>query len=516
MMLSCFFATAQEAVLQQPMDWKGELRNMYPIKNEPSGKICFVFLTPRAIYAQLLNEAMQPEKTLSLETTEVQQQLGTIVGNFVNGDSYVLVGSPNAPGESYLYLNVNFATGKIEFNNRMKLSIPEDEEVLSSFSENRKFYVLSVFKRLPALRLRQVEKIGVPVMKAFDLPEVALSKKHKDLHGYLRKDDVDYNPFNKVPADPSGGSLSVSVARHKLYFQNEEIILTIDKISEGTNVLVLNLKEGKARFKQVNYPTLNCTVASEGDLKENSFLYQNYLFQIRTCPSGAAIHVADFTVGTVLKKFFFSGRDTIAFQNSPFVFRKAGRELDQVEPFYRFAVRMPSYEPFQKAKIKEQQLESTQKFMAKMLDYQPSIAARMNTNDQIEMIIGGQDAVELTGPVWGTGGGGPTMVGGSPGFSTPYGNVPASPGRMVYNPTYGIIRSTVGSNSVFFKSILNKQDLEHQDAEVTPQPYDQLQNDLKKQFDDKAFKAETIFYFNNAFYLSTYNKDTRQFLIYRY
>lgn len=525
-----FTTQAQEIILQHPIELKGGLsdsREAYPIINEKTSEVCLLLMDAKGIHALLLNANMQVQKELSLPASVVQKKLDDPVGGFYKDQTFVMVSDETQAGSRYFsFLEINFAEEKMNFNERMKVSFPEGDELLSTFSENGKFYALAVVKKLPALRLYEIDKIGVPKITAFDLPEAVLSKKHKDLHAYLRKDDVGYNLFNKVPNDPSGGSLSISVARHKLYIQDDQLILTIDKISDGTNMLFLDLKNGKSAFKKIDYPTLNCTVLNLNELRENSFLYKNYLFQIRTCPSGVSIHIADYTTGSILKKMAFNGRDTtIAFQNSPFIFRRAGREVDQIESFYRPGRVVPGdqvaaspattyYNIPGDPKLKEKQLESTQKFLSKLMQYEPSIAARAGKEGVIEMIVGGQDAVEKTGPTWG--GGGPIRVGGMPGISTPYGNVPGSPGYTIYNPTYGVTRSVVGSNSVFFKSILSKDNIEFQDGEAVKQAYDVLQDDMKKQFNEKEFKAETVFYFQNAFYFGIYNKDTEQFAIYRY
>lgn len=480
------FAYTQDLVLQHSIELKGGLndsREAYPIINETTGEICLILMDSRGINALLLNAGMQVQKQLTLPASVVQKKLDNPVGSFWTGNKFVMVSDERLGSSRYFsFLEINFAEEKMLFPERMKVAFPEGDELLSTFSENGKFYALSVVKKLPAVRLYVMDKIGVPVITAFDLPEVALSKKHKDLHAYLRKDDIEYTPFQLIPGNPSGGSLASAVFRHKVYYQGNNILLTIDKVNDGTNMLFLDVENGKARFQRVDYPKINCTVLNKDEIKENSFVFENQLFQIRTCPSSASINITDYSTGTVSKSLKFTGRDKIDFRNGPFIFRK-----DK----------------------KEKELANATEFLAKLgeANRDPAIAVRNAADGQIEMTIGGQVVLEKTGPTWGGGG-----------FAPGFGGMPIGGTPLFYgfNPTYGIVETTVKANTIFFKSFFNKTSLEHQMGEPAPLAYDKLQEAKKQQFNEKEFKAETVFYFKNAFYFGTYNKDTKQFSIYRY
>ncbi len=240
-------------------------------------------------------------------------------------------------------------------------------------------------------------------------------------------------------------------------------------------------KMEKQRNKKIEYPKLQCTVLSLDEIEANSFLFENQLFQIQTCPSAASINITDVNSGSVLKTMKFTGRDQIDFRNGAFIFRK-----DK----------------------KDKELANTQEFLSKLAESNrdPAIAVRNGSNEQIEMIVGGQVVLEMTGPSWGGGGF-------RPGFGTPIGGTPFYYG---FNPTYGITETTVKANTTYFKSLLNKSDWSHQAGDPVLLAYDKLQEAKKQQFEEKEFKAETVFYFNNTFYFGTYNKDTKQFAIYRY
>ncbi len=245
-----FTIQAQEVILQHSIELKGGLsdsREAYPIINEKTGEVCLLLMDTKGVHALLLNSNMQVQKELSLPASVVQRKLDNPVGGFYKDQTFVMVSDETQTGSRYFsFLEINFAEGKMNFNERIKVSFPEGDELLSTFSENGKFYALAVVKKLPALRLYEIDKIGVPKITAFDLPEAALSKKHKDLHAYLRKDDIEYTPFQLIPNNPSGGSLASAVLRHKIYYRPEGIILTIDKVSDGTNLVFLDVQNGKA------------------------------------------------------------------------------------------------------------------------------------------------------------------------------------------------------------------------------------------------------------------------------
>lgn len=337
--------------------------------------------------------------------------------------------------------------------------------------------------------------MGIPKITAFNLPpKLELSKENKDtrdLHRYLSKQNLSRTiQFSKMEDNISAASILSSVTTHKAYFRGDSLLLTIDALNAATHLITLNLNTQTFNYRKLDYPKISCSPTDVVTIKPqgNSFLYQNTLFQIKSCPSGAKIGIRSLTEDSFIKEFQFTGRDTaISFQNTPILLKQERN----------------------KKVAKEKILTRPAELLARIDEYNVAIAAWENAQGQVEMVVGAQ---MLYIP---QGGGGMTFMPGTPGFSTPYGAVPGSPGRWVSNPTYSSFSTSGLDRIVQFKSLLTEAG-EHIPGEMKPNAHKRLQEAIEQQFDEKEFAAETIFYFNNAFYLGTYNKENQQFALYRY
>lgn len=486
--------SAQELALELPVELKGG-RATYPILNEQRQQVCLVLMDNRSAKAYILNQDWKMEQQLSFENMQVMSNLGAAVGHFYTEDAYFVVIN-DSKTKSYMVLEINLKEGQITYHDRWKFAIPSGEEILTTFSENGSFFVLSVMRDPQTMRLYELNKVGVPKMRVFNIPpDIELSDDNKDtrdLHRYLSNQKLSRSVrFTKLQNNMAASSILNSVKAHKAYFRNDSLLLTIDGVSDATHLITLDLNAQTFHYKYLNYPAIKCTPVEFTTIQTqgNSFLYKNNLFQIQSCPSAAKIGIRNLTDDGFLQEYQISGRDTaIAFRNTPIVLKMERN----------------------KKEAKEKILNKPAELLLKINEYNVAISAWENAQGQLEMLVG---AHMLYVPQ--SGGGGMTFMPGSPGFNTPYGAVPGTPGTWVSNPTFGSFRTSGLDRMVHFKSLL-AADGTHLDGALQPNAYDHLQEEIEKKFDEKEFSAETIFYFNNAFYFGTYNKDTKQFSIYRY
>lgn len=136
-----------------------------------------------------------------------------------------------------------------------------------------------------------------------------------------------------------------------------------------------------------------------------------------------------------------------------------------------------------------------------MGQYDAAIAARLTTAGNLEVSIGGQSANERR-------------------ETTYWENVGAfyASGNFSYNPTFYLLNNTSGTsnNGIYFKSVINAITFNHQIESATPSVYEKVMDARSKDFGGAGFYGETVFYFNNAFYIGAYSKNEKQFAIYRY
>jgi len=218
--------------------------------------------------------------------------------------------------------------------------------------------------------------------------------------------------------------------------------------------------------------------------KSNSYLYKNFLFQIKGCNEELQFSVIDLLTDSLIKGEKVTVEEEITFRNSP-LFQEGGTTV------------------FVQGKKKE--LETTKQILKKIADSNIGIAV-YETSDTLELTLGGYLEVKQNSF------GGPMVSTPGKTISTPSGTI-YMPGYS-YNPTMNGYNSYKNKRSIYFKSLLNIADFEHLSGEAKRNAFDKI-----KDFNDflgSNISSETVFRVEDYYVLGYYNALDKKYLLLKF
>lgn len=194
----------------------------------------------------------------------------------------------------------------------------KEEEILSVFSENNSFYVLTQFKKEDKLKFYSFNK-GKVEEKIIDFS----SYKFLDEDGKTSTFNklISENSIEKIDTK-SLNPLFQSASKIKFYILSNRMILTFDSLSR-TQLFDINLDTFNMTEKTIPSATL---VTGVGE--SNSYFHQDKLYQIKTNDEQLVIAAVDIASGETLKSYSVGQKDTISFKNSP-LYSQTGNERGQ-------------------------------------------------------------------------------------------------------------------------------------------------------------------------------------------
>ena len=192
----------------------------------------------------------------------------------------------------------------------------EKEEILSSFSENNSFYIMTVSKTEDELKL-YLFKDGKMKEKFLDFSEFKIvDTKNKPLKLWSVFDE---NPFEKIEVDELN-SLVYASSKAKFYVLNDKIILTFDHNVSETQIFEINLENYKLEEKKIAQEVLE-----SGAGKSNSYLSDGKLYQLKVNENELLLTVKNYDSGELINTFSTPKEEVIAHKNSP-LFSQTGNQ----------------------------------------------------------------------------------------------------------------------------------------------------------------------------------------------
>jgi len=192
----------------------------------------------------------------------------------------------------------------------------EKEEILSSFSENNSFYIMSVSKTEDELKL-------------YVFQNGKMKEKFLDFSGYKIVDIknnpqklwsvFDENPLEKIETDELN-SLVYATSKAKFYVLDDKIILTFDHNVSETQIFEINLENYKLEEKKIAQEILK-----SGAGKSNSYLSNGKLYQLKVNKNELLLAVKNYNSGELINTFITSKDENIAHKNSP-LFSQTGTQ----------------------------------------------------------------------------------------------------------------------------------------------------------------------------------------------
>lgn len=333
-------------------------RNNHQLLNAVNSKNqVFAFISDKEkLTALKYNQALFFSDCLSVNRPDKEYEL-------IAGFGFEDNGNPNlywASEDFKKVQSINF-----DFENRTALTDNfqfdfKDEDIITTFSENNSFYILTLPKKEDKIKIYLLNK-GEMNQKTLDFS----TYKFTDEKGKAKtfNELVTENGLELIDAKVLN-PLFQTVGKAKMYVEANKLVLTFDS-SAQTQLLEIDLTTFAISQQLVPQPVLVKQIG-----KSNSYFHQNKLYQFKTNEEELAITAVDLKSGQLLKKYYADANDTISFRNSPLFSQTGG----------------------QRGKI----MKNTKKFLQRLNLSDIGISVYKTHND-IMLTVGGVRSVNSTG-----------------------------------------------------------------------------------------------------------------------
>ena len=318
-------------------------RSVFQINSEESGETNLFLSDRKNITSFLLNENLDVTDSL-LSKKPAQKKYLDVVGN-----------SGNLLKTSVYWSNIDYSDIYIQtfdYEERIvkdtvfeNLFSVDEENFLQVFSENEKFYILTIDKEnllhLYEFFDHQYKIYGID-MSQFEFKDYsnAPSKLYPLFPRVTgtHKTHLNNHVLCKIKNNTEV-SLSKSSYRRKLFSSKNEILITIDNNNSCTSIIRINLDTKFTTMFEVEKQKINENSAVETD--SNSFIVNDKIFQIVCSEKEVNLSCKELN-GTLIKEYSINENDDFKINNTPFVKESVygiERELEKTSQFLRKFIR---------------------------------------------------------------------------------------------------------------------------------------------------------------------------------
>lgn len=468
------FIYSQELTSSFPIELKNN-RDVFQIVNDSLKQTSFFISDKETVRFYLLDEKLIYKDTISSPRPEKKfKDILGYSGNKINPTIYWATTSKDKIcAQAFDLQNRKVSIKEFE----LKLS-KNDEKYLQIFSENNKFYILTIKLNSDALTLYVFENNQLKE-KEINLNTFKLYKNNHEYSNIYKifsigvYEEPIQNSFEIAKISPeSVTSLSESAKKRKCYSNKNQIIISLDYHNVMTQLITIDLKSFKASLKNISKPIFDNLPIEE--VKSNSFLIDNKLLLLTLHEKELNLSIKDLE-NNLIKEYKIHDYDDFKIKNSTFSRKKYSGT--------------------------ERELATTEQFLRKIVRSNISISA-YNLNGNYLLTLGCVSPEARSGGGMGMGGigmgmGGMAIAGGfaAMNFMQPINFI----GYNFYS--YGN-RRTITTDCLFTFDFI------HLESKLETLAFDKIQ-DYKDA--NTQNEAETIFKINNIYYLGFYNSSSSEY-----
>jgi hypothetical protein len=472
---NCF---SQEQVSGFYHDLKNN-RDFFQIVNDSTKQTLLFLSDKKKINTFLLNNQMEIVDSLSFNRPK--RKYKDIIGYSGEQSNQNLFWATDLRNE-IIAQHINLSKKKTD-TTTYKINLYE-ESFLQCFSENKKFYILTVVQISNFLKLYVFDEKGKLEVKKIDLSPFPLllsdKKKGKISDVFMQNIGVfqvfeSSNSLQKIDSE-SPTSIVATAKKRKCYTNAKEIIISLDFAKSKTQLLLIDLKTFIPTFKEFEHKIIE---GSENEtINSNSLVFENKLIQLVLTASKMHITIRDLS-NNLLKEYTASKGEPINFKNSDIV-------RSETSTFIAVGNNRS-----------ERVLEKTEQFLRKIVDSNVGISC-YNNGVEVLTTIGSASSEIQTG-----------------GFSAPMGSAFGNGSPIFFSNVYFNSISdnfnTYNNRRVIYIDCLFDQNFNHVPGKIKPNSFDKIREFKTKNNNDS--RDETVFKLDGAYYLGQYNNVYKLFTI---
>lgn len=471
LLLCTIISFSQEIVNSTPVALKKN-KAVFQIVNETTKETTLFVSDKEKVKAIRLNKEMQIIDSLSTERLNPKIYNAMIGYNERKSNSNLFWSSFNH--KEIFIQQFNFDNLKAE--NKTYSLLLKDEKFIQNFSQNGKFYIMTVLKNSDKLKLYVFDIDGKLEEKTIDLKGFRFFKsdyQKTTMYGLL--DESYYAtelPFSlQKIATENPTSLVESSKRRKCYSNGNTIVITFDSNIDYTQLITLNLESFTAKEQFIKKPNIT---GERNFLNSNSFLIDNHLYQIKSSSSVLILTVKDLE-DNLIKSYEASKENPIIdFKNSDYVQENGGTTKTRI-------------------------LETSSQFIRKTNNLNAGISC-YRQNDNYLVTIGSVSQQEQ-------------QIGAGVIVGSMFGIAGAIAGSLidaaVSNPTMESFNSYANRKVVYINCLFDK-DANHVKGEIDPLAFDKIRVFFDK---DKDVSSQTLYKLDKKYYFGYYDNTTKEYII---
>lgn len=458
-----FNLQSQELLVKRKIDKSKDI-SAYPLLSISSEKLYYLIIEKNKGTVLIFNESMEDEKEIAFQ---YDSGLFKEFQGSVKIDNQLFLYFMEIKHRKMLTLCIDLISGSTTMQQQTILG--SKDRYLTSFSDNENMIILSSVKNKSILKCHLSAGNSLPRIIEFNFSNQYFYKSEftANLDQLIKPSKTFAKIYQQIPTNIIEASYMT-----KAYLNDKKIFLTVDYLEEDTFVIILDLVDQSSEVKTF----MHIDAYSRPDMKSNSFLHQNILYQINTDHSEVIFSLTDINSRENIKTFRISKTDSLNSNN--YVVTK-----EREDGFYgKHTI------SFSKPK----------KVVRNISRLNPSIFVSSYSEDYIALIVGGYKHTKNSGGM---------LPNGSGGF-------------VSYGGTYY-------TNQIQFLSFLKLPDYEQFADSNFITPYSRINSFAEKLEDtsivenepqrlSKVLISEKIFQFDNEMYFGYYEYRSSYFYLYKF
>jgi hypothetical protein len=465
LLFSASFCFSQEIVTSIPLELKNKAA--FQVVND-SLKQAIIFLGDKLrINAIRLDQNMQPLD--SLPAAKPEKAYDMMVGYNVSGTNPRLFWSSSDHEQIYS----QFYDFEKKAVSGISYSIPfKEDRFLQFFSEQDKFYILSIIRKSNTLKLYVFDNSGKMEEHLVDLGAAKFfdhNYKPTNLYGSIGDDffEEDKPYILQLIKSENPVSLTESSKKRKCYLNGKQIFITLDTNVDYTQVVNIDLAAFKGSEKVIQQPYI--AFMDRGELNSNSFIIDRQIYQFKTSSQKMFLSIKDLN-GNLIKEYSKTPDENIDFKNSEIIQETGDIENPRI-------------------------LQKTAQFLRKANNQFSGISiSKINGNYLVTLGSVSEERMS-TGAVIGT-----VFLGGVTGVIIV---------SALWNPAFDSFNSYNNRKVVYINCLFDKN-AKHIDGALQPLAFDKIRKFTKEMTD---YGSPTLFKMDHAYYFGYYSKTEKKYLI---
>lgn len=329
----CSTLCAQDEWIHINTDHGGEYNNLkeaIPVVDKLTGKFAFFLKERKGISAYYFNE--DQELISEFRVPELTKNTPVFIGNAIENERCTLF-FRNHLGRPFSSIQFNFDTKEYTIKKELEINLKK-EKVIDYFNDNDVLHVLSIVKKTSVLKLYTFNVNSEILVQTIDLSNERFSDFGNSFYSLYLGAYGGAKTSKVLFGEPT--SLEIASVESKAYFKNGVITLTTDFSDAYTYLVNITVKDGSYSIEEYKNKNIK---RSELRAKSNSFIYDNYFFNVYATTSRLVLDVYNRKTKSLIKEFEIGEHSPITFKNSPIILEEGDfdsyRELDKNKQFLR-------------------------------------------------------------------------------------------------------------------------------------------------------------------------------------